>query len=94
MGFISNITLYTQHQETTRENNPQKWYQYISVEVTMFLYMFAFMITSVVEQTFYINKACRVNHGYSEDICNNLDSNRTIKEQVQVTLYIILYLRY
>lgn len=61
-----------------------KWYKKITVEPTMFLYMFAFMLTSVVEQAFYLHRACVTNHGYSEEICNNLDQNDTIKKEVQV----------
>lgn len=63
----------------------EKWYQLISVEPTMFLYMLAYMITSVVEQAFYVEKACLVNHGYSHEICDNLDANDTIKKEVQVS---------
>ncbi|XP_034658336.1 proton-coupled folate transporter [Drosophila subobscura] len=44
-----------------------------SVEPTMFLYMFAFMITSVVEQSFFLYKACRVNNNFSEAICTNIN---------------------
>lgn len=73
---------------TLANSNDEKWYKKISVEPTMFLYMFAFMLTSVVEQAFYVNKACRVNHGYSIEICDNLDKNDDIKKEVQVNEYI------
>lgn len=56
----------------------------VSVEPTMWLYMMAFMITSVVEQAFFVYKACRVDHGYSEEICANLKDNATINAKVQV----------
>jgi len=54
----------------------------------MWLYMMAFMFTSVVEQDFFRYKACRVDHGYSEDICSKLndDGNKEIKTKVQVTI--------
>ncbi|XP_033176448.1 thymic stromal cotransporter homolog isoform X2 [Bombus impatiens] len=58
----------------------------VSVEPTMWLYMMAFMITSVVEQAFFVYKACRVDHGYSEEICANLKDNATINTKVQVTV--------
>ncbi|TMW42865.1 hypothetical protein DOY81_012055, partial [Sarcophaga bullata] len=45
------------------------WYRKISVEPTMFLYMFAFMNTSVVEHDFFLQRACRVNNNFSDDIC-------------------------
>ncbi|XP_002135392.1 proton-coupled folate transporter isoform X2 [Drosophila pseudoobscura] len=54
-----------------------------SVEPTMFLYMFAFMITSVVEQSFFLYKACRVNNNFSEAICTNIHKaeNEAYKKQ-------------
>lgn len=64
----------------------KRWYHYVTVEPTMFFYMMAFMITNVVEQTFYIFKACTVNHGYSPEICYNITSNATINTEVQVIL--------
>ncbi|XP_031830327.2 putative peptidoglycan muropeptide transporter SLC46 isoform X1 [Nomia melanderi] len=63
-----------------------EWVKHISVEPTMWLYMMAFMITSVVEQAFFVYKACRVNHGYSEEICSKLKNNETINSAVQVTV--------
>ncbi|KAH8322784.1 hypothetical protein KR059_005590 [Drosophila kikkawai] len=55
----------------------------ISVEPTMFLYMFAFMITSVVEQNFYLYKSCRVNNNFTEEVCRNLNrpENKEFKDQ-------------
>lgn len=54
----------------------------------MWLYMMAFMFTSVVEQDFFRYKACRVDHGYSKDICMKLndDDNKAIKTKVQVKI--------
>ncbi|EDV95782.1 proton-coupled folate transporter [Drosophila grimshawi] len=59
----------------------------ISVEPTMFLYMFAFMITSVVEQNFFVQKACRVNRNFSAEICDNINAaeNEEYKKQVLET---------
>ncbi|KAL7733744.1 hypothetical protein ACLKA6_011474 [Drosophila palustris] len=55
----------------------------ISVEPTMFLYMFAFMITSVVEQNFFLQKACRVNNNFTAEICDNINDpkNEDYKKQ-------------
>ncbi|XP_055909105.1 proton-coupled folate transporter [Eupeodes corollae] len=61
------------------------WYRDISVEPTMFLYMFAFLFTSVVEQDFFVRKSCLVNNNYSLEICNNLDKFPEIKKEVQIT---------
>ncbi|XP_058791948.1 proton-coupled folate transporter isoform X2 [Phymastichus coffea] len=61
--------------------------KFISVEPTMWLYMMAYMITSIVEQAFFIQKACSADLGYSELICSNLnrDKNKQIKEKVIVS---------
>lgn len=61
-----------------------KWYQHITVEPTMFLYMFAFQLTSVIEQAFFVHKACQVNHNYTAEICNNLTQYVEINKEVQV----------
>lgn len=63
----------------------EKWYHLITVEPSMFLYMMAFMLTSVVEQVFFLYKACTVNHGYSHDICINIELYQDIKKEVQIT---------
>lgn len=61
---------------------------YITVEPTMILYMMAFMITSVVEQSFYIFKACTVNHGFNSTICHNINEPeyKNITKEVQTTV--------
>ncbi|EFA08602.2 proton-coupled folate transporter isoform X1 [Tribolium castaneum] len=58
----------------------------ITVEPTMVLYMMAFMTTSVVEQAFFVNKACRVNHGLNASICDNLTEYEELNKEVQVTV--------
>lgn len=45
----------------------------------------AFMLTSVVEQVFFLYKACTVNHGYSHDVCINIENYQDIKKEVQIT---------
>ncbi|XP_018344613.1 PREDICTED: proton-coupled folate transporter isoform X1 [Trachymyrmex septentrionalis] len=64
------------------------WIKHISVEPTMWLYMMAFMFTSVVEQDLFRYKACRVDHGVSEEICRHLsdDDNKEIKTKIQMTV--------
>ncbi|XP_052746888.1 proton-coupled folate transporter [Bicyclus anynana] len=64
----------------------QPWYKKITVEPVMFFYMMAFMITSVIEQTFYVFRTCTVNHGYSADICYNISKYSDINKEVQVTV--------
>lgn len=53
----------------------------------MFLYMFAFQITSVIEQELFLQKACRVNLNYSIEICDDLlnKNNSDISKEVQVS---------
>lgn len=65
---------------------PRKWHDYITVEVTMFLYMMAFMLTTVVEQVFFVYKACTVDHKYSDEICRNIQDHENIKKEVQRTV--------
>lgn len=68
------------------ERQPRyRFYRYITVEPTMFLYMFAFQLTSVIEQDLFVKKACLSNHHYSSDICNNLTAYDDIKKKVQVS---------
>lgn len=61
------------------------WYRKISVEPPMFCYMMAYMLTSVVEQAFYVHKACTVNHNYTAEICDNIELHQDVKKEVQVT---------
>ncbi|KAJ8737252.1 hypothetical protein PYW07_000523 [Mythimna separata] len=65
---------------------PKPWYKYITVEPPMFLYMMAYMITNVIEQTFYVFQACTVNHGYSPEVCHNISSYDDINKEVQLTV--------
>lgn len=53
----------------------------------MFFYMFAFQLTSVIEQELFVQKACRVNLNYSAEICDNLvnEKNADISKEVQVS---------
>ncbi|XP_065361842.1 probable peptidoglycan muropeptide transporter SLC46 [Calliphora vicina] len=63
------------------------WYRKISVEPSLFLYMFAFMNTSVVEHDFYLQKACRVNNNFTAEICEHIkdSENSEYKKLVQIT---------
>lgn len=63
----------------------EKWYKQITVEPTMFLYMLAFMLTSVIEQAFFLDKACIVNHNYTREICDSISTNDELKREVQVS---------
>lgn len=59
----------------------------------MFFYMFAFMLTSVIEQAFFIDRACRTNLNFNDTICSNYEKqDESIKSAVQVTYpYHILF---
>lgn len=78
---------YIQEEEHRNRNDRVTLWQLlrqVSVEPTMFLYMMAFMLTTVVEQVFFVYKACRVDHGYPEDVCRNIEKFENVKKEVQV----------
>lgn len=52
----------------------------------MFLYQFAFQLTSVIEQELYISKACMVDHKLAKVICENLRNHTDIHKEVQVLI--------
>ncbi|CAH0564017.1 unnamed protein product [Brassicogethes aeneus] len=60
----------------------------ITVEPTLVLYMMAFMVTSVVEQAFFVHKACTVDHGYNATICDNISDEqyKNISKEIQITV--------
>ncbi|XP_055378625.1 proton-coupled folate transporter-like [Condylostylus longicornis] len=62
-----------------------QWCKLITIEPTMFLYMFAIMFTSVVEQAFFVRKACLVNHNYTVEICDNIVHHEEVNIKVQHT---------
>lgn len=53
-----------------------RWFRYITVEPTMFLYMFAFQLTSVVEQELFVRKTCIANFNFTQEICDNLSDKK------------------
>ncbi|XP_066246601.1 probable peptidoglycan muropeptide transporter SLC46 [Euwallacea similis] len=65
-----------------------KFLSYVTVEPTMAFYMMAFMITTVVEQSFFVYKACKVNHGYNETVCTHINEEQyeNITKKVQITV--------
>lgn len=38
----------------------------------MFLYMLAFMLTTVIEQELFVQKSCLVNNNFTKEVCDNL----------------------
>lgn len=52
----------------------------------MVLYMMAYMLTSVVEQSFFVYKACSTNHKFNDTICKNITAkkNEDFNKAVQV----------
>lgn len=83
----NNDQVLTPRQWNTKEKI-LSYLSYITVEPTLVLYMMAFMTTSVVEQAFFVNKACRVNHHYNSTICDNISDKKyeNITKKVQVTV--------
>nr|CAD7596434.1 unnamed protein product [Timema genevievae] len=80
--------LYPEDTKEKRFKRCTHWLSFISVEPVMFFYMFAFMLTSVVEQAFFVNKACRVNLGYSQEICLNLTNDNFTEENKKVQVIV------
>lgn len=54
--------------------------------------MMAFMLTTVIEQSFFVYKACSVNHGYNDTICRNINNKKyeNITKEVQVSVLCIV----
>lgn len=67
-------------------NNILLLFKNITVEPTLCLYLLAFMITSIIEKTFYIFKTCKDTLNYNIDTCSNLETNIVIKEIVLNTV--------
>lgn len=72
---------------STREERGGK-FPLIGVEPVMFLYMSAFMTTAVVEESFFIFKACRANLGFPANVCHNINDKayKNYSSLVQVHL--------
>lgn len=64
-----------------------QWFRYITVEPGMFLYMFAFQLTTVIEQELFVMKTCLSNLNFTHEICDNLSSplNEFHRNEVQVS---------
>ncbi|XP_063222352.1 probable peptidoglycan muropeptide transporter SLC46 isoform X2 [Bacillus rossius redtenbacheri] len=71
-----------------------RWLGLVTVEPVMFLYMFAFMLTTVVEQAFFVHKACRVNMNYSEHVCANLQNDSFADENKKVQVIVSNFHQY
>lgn len=54
----------------------------ITVEPTVWFYLLAFMITNIVEKSFYIFKTCKNTLNYDTETCLNLDLNNDTKKIV------------
>ncbi|KAK9501064.1 hypothetical protein O3M35_002178 [Rhynocoris fuscipes] len=80
--------------EKVSSNKHKSWWKYIGVEPVMFLYMMAFMLTSVVEEAFFVYKACHINLGLSDEICNNLTAPENQKLQKEVQLKVSTFHQY
>lgn len=73
-----------QQMDPVTDTEKQTWFRYITVEPTIFFYMFAFQSTSVIEQQLFVTKACLVNHNLTAEICDNLSSYKDVQKEVQV----------
>lgn len=61
----------------------------ITVEPVMLVHMLAFMLTSVVGQSFLVHRACRVHLGLPETVCSSIQEPQYKNEsaRVQVRLH-------
>ncbi|KAL3272941.1 hypothetical protein HHI36_014399 [Cryptolaemus montrouzieri] len=61
---------------------------FITVEPTLYLYMMAFMITTVLENAFFVDKACRVNHKFNSSVCDDISNQKysDLNKEVQITV--------
>ncbi|XP_054277315.1 proton-coupled folate transporter [Macrosteles quadrilineatus] len=77
---------YYEFNDGKRGNPP--WWAKISVEPVMFLYMGSYMVSSVVEQAFFVHKACMVDVGLPADVCANISAkeNEEYNKRVQVVV--------
>ncbi|KAK3914808.1 Proton-coupled folate transporter [Frankliniella fusca] len=66
----------------------------ITVEPVLFAYMFAFMLTSVVEQSFYVDRACRIHLNYSDHICSHIQDPAFREEQNHVQIEVSSFHQY
>lgn len=68
------------------ETRRQPWHHYITVEPSMALYMFAFSLTTVIEQELFVRKACLVNNNFPIEVCEDLKNkaNNASSAAVQV----------
>ena len=59
---------------------------YVTIEPAYFLFMLAHGFYSIVAQSLYIDKVCRVNLNFTDAICDNIQQNE--EEQIQVQKYV------
>lgn len=76
-----------QSRENASEAESDRWYKNfrVTVEPSLFLYMMAFMVTAVVENVYFNYKSCTANHGFSHEICIELEKHQDVKKMVQKT---------
>ena len=84
---IDSLVLKMDKEEREKEivDENKRWYQQITVEPTMFLYMMAFMVTAVAENVYFNYKSCVANHGLPHEICIKIEEYEDIKKEVQKT---------
>jgi len=60
-----------------------------SLEIVMFLFMFALFMVVITSQELYLVKACRVNFNHSDIICQNLTRANQTKMEMEVEAWIL-----
>jgi PCFT/HCP family folate transporter-like MFS transporter 1/3 len=74
-------------QSRESEVGNERWWKHfrVTVEPSLFLYMMAFMVTTVVENVYYNYKSCTANHNFTHEICIELEKHDDVKKLVQKT---------
>ncbi|XP_034240532.1 proton-coupled folate transporter-like isoform X1 [Thrips palmi] len=66
----------------------------VTVEPVLFSYMFAFMLTSVVEQDFYVDRACRAHLNLSDYVCSHIRDKGNEDDLSRVQIEVASFYQY
>lgn len=83
---VDNVTIRNSRGGNRFKQWCQRFLLNISVEPTIFLFMMAYMITSVIEHSFYVFQACTIDHGFKAEECYNISANTELNLLVQPTV--------
>ncbi|XP_046662157.1 proton-coupled folate transporter [Homalodisca vitripennis] len=76
------------------DTRPKPWYTKISVEPVMFLYMASYMLSTVVEQAFFVHKACTVDLRLPADTCAAINTEEHKEDYKKVQIVVSTFHQY